>query len=61
MKDRRTVAEGAHTAPVLHRIALEREIDMPIVAAVCTLLEGKISVDELLETMLSRPPGDEED
>ena len=61
MTDRRTVAEGAHTAPVLHRIALERGIDMPIVGAVVELLEGKVAIDELLDTMLSRPPGDEED
>jgi glycerol-3-phosphate dehydrogenase (NAD(P)+) len=61
MTDRRTVAEGAYTAPVLHRIAVERDIDMPIVAAVNELLEGKVDIDELLETMLSRPPGDEED
>jgi glycerol-3-phosphate dehydrogenase (NAD(P)+) len=61
MTDRRTVAEGAHTAPVLHRIAKERDIDMPLVDAVVTLLEGKVGIGELLETMLSRPPGDEED
>lgn len=61
MADRRTVAEGAHTAPVLHRIALERDIDMPLVAAVVDLLDGRVGIDELLETMLSRPPGDEED
>ena len=61
MTDRRTVAEGAYTAPVLNRIALERDIDMPIVSAVNELLEGRVGIDELLETMLSRPPGDEED
>ena len=61
MKDRRTVAEGAHTAPVVHRIALERDIDMPIVGAVVELLSGEVDIDELLATMLSRPPGDEED
>jgi glycerol-3-phosphate dehydrogenase (NAD(P)+) len=61
LNDRRTVAEGAYTAPVLNRIALERDIDMPIVGAVNELLEGKVKLDELLETMLSRPPGDEED
>ncbi|HEX8840723.1 MAG TPA: NAD(P)H-dependent glycerol-3-phosphate dehydrogenase [Sphingomicrobium sp.] len=61
LKDRRTVAEGAYTAPVVHRIAVERDIDMPITAAVVELLEGKVNIDELLETMLSRPPGDEED
>jgi len=61
MKDRRTVAEGAHTAPILDRIAKERAIDMPLVDAVATLLQGKVGIGELLETMLSRPPGDEED
>src|SRR3954469_363219 len=61
MKDRRTVAEGAHTAPVVHRIALERDIDMPIVGAVVELLECRTRIDELLDTLLSRPPGNEED
>ena len=61
MADRRTVAEGAHTAPVLHRIAAERGIDMPLVSAVVDLLEGRVEIDELLRTMLGRPPGDEED
>jgi len=28
---------------------------------VATLLAGKVGIAELLETMLSRPPGDEED
>jgi glycerol-3-phosphate dehydrogenase (NAD(P)+) len=61
LADRRTVAEGAHTAPVLHRIAVERGIDMPLVSAVVDLLEGRVEIDELLRTMLGRPPGDEED
>jgi glycerol-3-phosphate dehydrogenase (NAD(P)+) len=61
MKDRRTVAEGAHTAPVLDRIAKERGIDMPLVDAVASLLAGQVGLEELLGTMLSRPPGDEED
>ena len=55
MADRRTVAEGAHTAPVLDRIARERGIDMPIVAAVASLLSGKAGVDAVLGEMLSRP------
>jgi glycerol-3-phosphate dehydrogenase (NAD(P)+) len=56
MTDRRTVAEGAHTAPVLDRIARDREIDMPIVAAVAALLSGEVGIDAVLEDMLSRPP-----
>ncbi|HET7315806.1 MAG TPA: NAD(P)H-dependent glycerol-3-phosphate dehydrogenase, partial [Sphingomicrobium sp.] len=55
MADRRTVAEGAFTAPVLARIAGERGIDMPIVRAVDALLKGA-TVDSVLEELLSRPP-----
>ena len=55
MADRRTVAEGAFTAPVLARLARELGIDMPIVAAVDHLLGGA-TVDSVLEEMLARPP-----
>ena len=55
MADRRTVAEGAFTAPVLARLARERGIDMPIVDAVDRLLKGA-SVDSVLEGLLARPP-----
>lgn len=58
MEDRRTVAEGAFTAPVLARLAQSRGIDMPIVDAVDRLLKGA-SVDSVLESLLSRPPRDE--
>ena len=55
LADRRTVAEGAYTAPVLNRAAAKAGVDMPIVAAVCALLAGEASVDEVLERLLSRP------
>jgi glycerol-3-phosphate dehydrogenase (NAD(P)+) len=55
LADRRTVAEGAYTAPVLKRAADEAGVDMPIVAAVCALLSGSDSVDEVVERLLSRP------
>jgi glycerol-3-phosphate dehydrogenase (NAD(P)+) len=55
MADRRTVAEGAFTAPVLKRAADEAGVDMPIVEAVCALLSGRASVDQILERLLSRP------
>ncbi len=55
MADRRTVAEGAFTAPVLRRLAEEEGIDMPIVAAVDDLLDGRTNVDGVLERLLSRP------
>ena len=58
MADRRTVAEGAFTAPVLARIASERGIDMPIVDAVDRLLNGA-AIDSVVEQLLARPPKSE--
>jgi glycerol-3-phosphate dehydrogenase (NAD(P)+) len=55
LADRRTVAEGAYTAPVLARAAAQAGVDMPIVEAVCALLAGEASVDEVVERLLSRP------
>ncbi|WP_300973240.1 NAD(P)H-dependent glycerol-3-phosphate dehydrogenase [Sphingomonas sp. LHG3406-1] len=55
LADRRTVAEGAFTAPVLRRLAEEEGIEMPIVAAVDDLLAGRADVDAVLERLLSRP------
>ena len=40
MADRRTVAEGAHTAPVLVELAARYGVAMPIVAAVYGLIKG---------------------
>ena len=56
MADRKTVAEGAYTAPVLARLAKEEGIDMPIVAAVADLIAGRCTADQALEQLLSRPP-----
>ena len=56
LSDRKTVAEGAFTAPVLARVAGEKGIDMPIVSAVDALISGRARVDEVLDGLLSRPP-----
>jgi glycerol-3-phosphate dehydrogenase (NAD(P)+) len=55
LADRRTVAEGAFTAPVLKRAAEALGVDMPIVAAVCALLAEEASVDEVVGRLLARP------
>jgi glycerol-3-phosphate dehydrogenase (NAD(P)+) len=55
MADRRTVAEGAFTAPVLRRLAEDEGIEMPIVVAVDDLLAGRSDIDTVLERLLSRP------
>ena len=56
LSDRKTVAEGAFTAPVLARLAKEKNIDMPIVDAVDSLIGGRASVDQVLDALLTRPP-----
>jgi glycerol-3-phosphate dehydrogenase (NAD(P)+) len=56
LSNRKTVAEGAFTAPVLARLAREKGIEMPIVDAVEALVSGRSSVDEVLDGLLSRPP-----
>jgi glycerol-3-phosphate dehydrogenase (NAD(P)+) len=55
LADRRTVAEGAFTAPVLKREADRLGVDMPIVAAVCALLAGEATTEAVFEGLLSRP------
>jgi glycerol-3-phosphate dehydrogenase (NAD(P)+) len=56
LSNRKTVAEGAFTAPVLARLAREKGVDMPIVQAVDALVAGRADVDQVLDALLSRPP-----
>lgn len=49
------LAEGAFTAPVLLEMARDKNIDMPISAAVAAVLAGEHSVDEAIAALLSRP------
>lgn len=54
LAERRTVAEGAFTAPVLVEAAAALGVDMPIAAAVNDLLEG-VGADAVVERLLARP------
>ena len=54
MTDRRTVAEGAHTAPVLVDLAARHGIAMPIVDAVQQLLQGA-DPTQVVIGILARP------
>lgn len=58
LSDRKTVAEGAFTAPVLKQAAAEAGVDMPVCAAVNALLEGT-PVRDVIDALLSRPVGAE--
>lgn len=55
LADRRTVAEGAFTAPVLLQSAQKLGVEMPIVTAVCALLDGSATVSEVTAALLARP------
>lgn len=50
-----TVAEGAFTAPVLQLAARAAGVEMPVVDAVCALLDGKADVDAVVGRLLARP------
>ncbi len=54
MADRRTVAEGAHTAPILVELAARHHVAMPIVAAVHQVLEGA-PAGAVVAQLMSRP------
>ncbi len=55
MANRSTVAEGAFTAPVLLESAQALGVDMPVVATVCALLEGRMPVGDAIAQLLARP------
>jgi glycerol-3-phosphate dehydrogenase (NAD(P)+) len=55
LSDRKSVAEGAFTAPVLLQSAKALGVDMPIVAAVCALMDGSQGVSDVVATLLARP------
>lgn len=53
--ERRTVAEGAYTAPVLLAAARNLGVEMPISQAVVDLLDGSVAIDEVIGRLLNRP------
>ena len=54
MANRSTVAEGAHTAPILAKLAAHHDVSMPICEAVSQLLDGAPARDIVVQ-LLSRP------
>jgi glycerol-3-phosphate dehydrogenase (NAD(P)+) len=49
------LAEGAFTAAVLIDMAIEKQVDMPVAAAVAAVLDGTLGVDAAIEALLTRP------
>jgi glycerol-3-phosphate dehydrogenase (NAD(P)+) len=50
-----SVAEGAHTAPVLAELARREGLNLPIVEAVCRLLNGDAPARAVVAQLLARP------
>lgn len=50
-----SVAEGAHTAPILAELARREGLSMPIVDAVCRLLDGSAPARAVVADLLARP------
>lgn len=55
LAERKTVAEGAYTAPVLQETAQKLGVDMPITEAVVQLLYHDADVDTVIRDLLNRP------
>jgi glycerol-3-phosphate dehydrogenase (NAD(P)+) len=49
------LAEGEFTAPVLIELAASQHVDMPVSSAVAAILSGAVTIDEAIESLLTRP------
>lgn len=49
------LAEGVPTAGIAARIAIERGIDAPIIAAVSAILDGTITIRQAVTALMTRP------
>src|SRR6185312_6194500 len=49
------LAEGQFTAPVLVELAASKGVDMPVSEAVAAILSGTTTIDDAIETLLTRP------
>jgi len=52
---KRSVAEGAESAPAVRALAQKLGVETPISDAVAAVLEGALDVDEAIASLLSRP------
>jgi glycerol-3-phosphate dehydrogenase (NAD(P)+) len=54
-RPRGRLAEGEFTAPVLVELAASQGVDMPVSNAVAAILSGAVTIDEAIESLLTRP------
>jgi len=54
-RPRAKLAEGEFTAPVLVELAASQGVDMPVSNAVAAILSGALTIDEAIESLLTRP------
>jgi len=52
---RQSVSEGVYTAKALVDLARAQDIEMPICEAVYQVLGGRLTIDDAIESLLSRP------
>lgn len=55
LSERRSVAEGAESAPAIVALAKRHNVEMPICAAVDDVLAGRTNIDDAIKALLSRP------
>jgi glycerol-3-phosphate dehydrogenase (NAD(P)+) len=49
------LAEGAFTAQALIELARARKVDMPVAEAVTAVLDGRLTVDQAVDSLMTRP------
>jgi glycerol-3-phosphate dehydrogenase (NAD(P)+) len=49
------LAEGEFTAPVLAELAASKNVDMPVSNAVAAILNGAVTIEAAIESLLTRP------
>ena len=54
-RPREKLAEGEFTAPALIELAASQNVDMPVSKAVAAILSGAVTIDEAIESLLTRP------
>ncbi|MEM8744782.1 MAG: NAD(P)H-dependent glycerol-3-phosphate dehydrogenase [Pseudomonadota bacterium] len=52
---RKSVSEGVYTASAVAEIAKDKDLDLPICAAVHAVVSGAVGVDRAIEELLARP------